>query len=479
MLFTSVEFLLFLPTVFVIYWFILGKSLKYQNYFLVAASYFFYGWWDWRFLGLLIFTTLVDYLVGIQIYNAVPKLTKKRWLIFSVLLNLIFLGFFKYFNFFIDSTASLLTAIGFDPHMSVLKIVLPVGISFYTFHGLSYVFDIYNNKIQPTRNWANYTLFVSFFPLLVAGPIERATNLIPQIEKPRTFDYFKAVDGLRQMLWGLVKKIVIADNCAVYVDAIFENYTTLPASTLVVGVIYFSFQIYGDFSGYSDIAIGCGRLFGFSLQRNFAFPYFSRDIAEFWRRWHISLTSWLRDYLYIPLGGSQSTTSIMVRNTFIIFLVSGFWHGANWTFIFWGLLNAIYFLPLQLKGTSRDHLNTVAEHTFFPSGKEILQMITTFCLISFSWIFFRSNSINDAIGYITHLFNRSILEKPLNVDLGKMTVLISFFVIVEWIQRKKLHGLEFINQSPALVVRWSIYTALISLIFWFGRPATQFIYFQF
>ena len=329
MLFNSVAFAIFLPIVFILYWILANKGHKIQNLLLLAASLYFYASWDWRFLLLLITSIILGYFSGALINNSVNERQRKFWLWTSILFNLGFLGFFKYFNFFAESFSDALGLLGINAGVSTLNIILPVGISFYTFHGLSYIIDIYNRKIQPERNFINYSLFVSYFPLLVAGPIERATHLLPQIDKARAFDYSNAANGLRQILWGLFKKIVIADNCAQYANIIFNNHQDHSGSTLLIGALLFTFQIYGDFSGYSDIALGVSRLFGIELLRNFAYPYFSRDIAEFWRRWHISLSSWFRDYVYIPLGGSRGGIWMKIRNTFAIFLLSGFWHGAN------------------------------------------------------------------------------------------------------------------------------------------------------
>src|SRR5688572_22364742 len=376
MYFNSIEFAIFLPIVFILYWFVF-RNLKWQNSLLIISSYFFYGWWDWRFLFLLFFSTLLDYYSGIKIFEAQSKKFKKVWLWTSVTINLGFLAFFKYYNFFIDSLID--TGINIQP--SSLQLILPVGISFYTFHGLSYVIDIYYNRIKPEYNFVTYALFVSFFPLLVAGPIERATHLLPQLKHERQFNYLQSVDGLRQILWGLFKKIVIADNCATYANLIFNNSEQYSGSTLLLGAIFFAFQIYGDFSGYSDIALGTARLFGVELLQNFAFPYFSRDIGEFWRRWHISLSSWFKDYVYIPLGGSNGGTWLKIRNVFVIFLLSGFWHGANWTFIVWGLLNACFFIPLLLTGSNRKNIETVAGKEYVPSIKETANMGITFVLV--------------------------------------------------------------------------------------------------
>ncbi|HEX8278893.1 MAG TPA: MBOAT family O-acyltransferase, partial [Segetibacter sp.] len=372
-------------------------------------------------------------------------------------------------------------------HFSTLNIILPVGISFYTFHGLSYVLDIYNRKINPTTNWVDYSLFVSFFPLLVAGPIERATHLLPQVENPRKFEYLKAVDGLKQILWGLFKKVVIADNCAEFANTIFNNSAAYSGTALLLGAVLFAFQIYGDFSGYSDIALGTARLLGFELLRNFAFPYFSRDIGEFWRRWHISLSSWFRDYLYIPLGGSKGGTWKKVRNTFIIFLVSGFWHGANWTFIAWGALNAIYIMPLIVANKNRHHLEVVANGKVFPSFKEVRQIVVTFFLTVFAWIFFRAESISHAFNYVKSLFSGLVVEsayiQTFNFLLYKvgfvLPVLIIVFVLIEWLGREQKYAIEKFAFSRPKVIRWSFYYAIVIALFLFTGKEAQFIYFQF
>ena len=396
MLFNSLDFAIFLPIVFLLYWFVAQKNLKLQNALIVVASYVFYGWWDWRFLSLIIFSTVVDYLIG-QRLRTEDKQSKRKVLLWtSIIVNLGFLGFFKYYNFFLENFVDAFSLFGMQINANSLNIILPVGISFYTFQTLSYTIDVYRKKLEPTKDFIAFSAFVCFFPQLVAGPIERATNLLPQFYKKRTFEYHKAVDGMRQILWGLFKKVVIADNCAEFANQIFNNSADMNGSTLVLGAIFFTFQIYGDFSGYSDIAIGTSRLFGFDLKQNFATPYFSRDIAEFWRRWHISLSTWFRDYLYIPLGGSRGGTWMKVRNTFAIFLVSGFWHGANWTFIIWGALNAIYFLPLLLTNNNRKNLGVVAEGKLLPSLRELFAMLTTFRLTVFAWIFFRAENLSHA-----------------------------------------------------------------------------------
>jgi len=481
MLFNSISFAIFLPVVFILYWFLTNKSKSWQNILLLVASYFSYACWDVRFLFLLAFSTGLDYYTGLKIQDSQDESIRKRWFWASIIINLGFLGVFKYYNFFADSFEQSLSLLGIQANFWTLQVILPVGISFYTFHGLSYVIDIYQKRIQPERKFIDYAVFVSFFPLLVAGPIERATHLLPQLKRDRIFNYNQAVMGLRQILWGLFKKMVIADNCAEYVNLYFNNPSSYSGSTLALGTIFFAFQIYGDFSGYSDIALGTARLFGIELLRNFAFPYFSRDIAEFWRRWHISLSSWFRDYVYIPLGGSSGGMWMKVRNTFIIFLVSGFWHGANWTFIVWGLINALYFLPLLLVGKNRSNMETVAQHSILPSLKEFFQMILTFGLTCFAWIFFRAESLSDAFIYIDHLFSSSLFKMPEfhNYSMTNLSLLV-FFIIIEWLGRTNAFAIEFLGNNWPRLFRWLWYTFLLFLIGMFMQTEeTPFIYFQF
>jgi alginate O-acetyltransferase complex protein AlgI len=478
MLFNSINFAFFLPIVYLLYWFVANKNHKKQNILLLVASYFFYSCWDYLFLFLLIFSTLLDYFSGLKIYKSQNSKTKKFWLWLSISANLGLLGFFKYYNFFATSFSELLASFGLNSNPLLLKVILPVGISFYTFHGLSYVIDIYYDRIKPEKNFVIYSVFVSFFPLLVAGPIERATHLLPQIQRNRKFNYTATADGLRQILWGLFKKIVIADNCAEYVNLIFNDSAHQSGSNLVLGALLFAFQIYCDFSGYSDIALGTARLFGINLLRNFAFPYFSRDIAEFWRRWHISLTSWFKDYLYIPLGGSKTGSWIKVRNIFIIFLISGFWHGANWTFLAWGFLNALYFLPLLLLNKNRNNTEIVAKDRLIPNFSEIIQILITFLLTTFAWIFFRANNITHAINYIHGIFNKSLFTKPTIFPLT-LLVLLLFFIIIEWIGRENQYALERLGFKWPKMVRISFYYLLIIMIFIFMGKEQEFIYFQF
>lgn len=474
MLFNSIEFLLFLPIVFILYWFVF-KQLKIQNILILIASYIFYGWWDWRFLSLIIASTLVDYSIGMMLSKTAINRKRKSLLVLSLIFNLGLLGVFKYYNFFIDNWIDLWDSFGVSMNRSSLNIILPVGISFYTFQTLSYTIDVYRKKLTPTKDFFAFAGFVAFFPQLVAGPIERASNLLPQFYKKRTFNYDLAVSGIKLIFWGLFKKIVIADNCAIYVNDVFQNYQDQSGMTLVVGAICFSFQIYGDFSGYSDIAIGTARLFGFDLMRNFNYPYFSRDIAEFWRRWHISLSTWFRDYLYIPLGGSRGNQLKQIRNVFIIFLVSGFWHGANWTFVFWGGLNALFFIPLLVFKRNRNHLNIVAETKILPSLKELWQITFTFIITSFAWIFFRAESLQHAFDYIHAIaYSDTFFSSSFK---GKFVlILMCIFLLIEWFSRKSEIPIIFRNKYRML---FYILTFFSLIYFSSSGKATSFIYFQF
>ncbi len=478
MLFNSVNFMIFLPIVFVLYWFATRGNLKWQNVLLLVASYFFYACWDWRFLFLLVFSTVLDYSTGIKMHDAKSTSMKKSWFWLSVIINLGFLGIFKYYNFFAESLAESLSLVGVQANFFTLQVILPVGISFYTFHGLSYVIDIYKEKINPERNFIDYSVFVSFFPLLVAGPIERATHLLPQIQRKRDFEHHRAVDGLKQILWGLFKKVVIADNCAEYVNMVFNNSADYSGSTHFVAAIFFAFQIYGDFSGYSDIALGTARLFGIELLRNFSYPYFSRDIAEFWRRWHISLSTWFRDYLYIPLGGSKGGNWMRIRNTFIIFLVSGFWHGANWTFIMWGFLNALFILPSIIFKSNRNNLDIVAEGKKFPTLGELGKILLTFTLTTFAWIFFRSDTISGAFSFIGEIFSPTFFSKPQYVTNTTVWFIV-IFLIVEWIGREQQYAIATTGIRWPKAARWAIYYLILIVIFVYGGSNQEFIYFQF
>lgn len=482
MFFNSLDFAIFLPIVFLLYWFVVQKNIEYQNALIVIASYVFYSWWDWRFLSLIIFSTLIDYSIGQILRVEEARFKRKILLGFSILINIGFLGFFKYYNFFLENFISAFSFLGYEIQANSLNIILPVGISFYTFQTLSYTIDVYRKKIEPTKDFVAFSAYVCFFPQLVAGPIERATHLLPQFYHKRSFEYTKAVDGLRQILWGLFKKIVIADNCAYFANQIFNNSTEMNGSSLALGAIFFSFQIYGDFSGYSDIAIGTSRLFGFDLKQNFSYPYFSRDIAEFWRRWHISLSTWFRDYLYIPLGGSKGGAWMKIRNTFIIFLVSGFWHGANWTFIVWGVLNALYFLPLLIRQENRKNLDIVAEGKYLPTFKELRAILYTFILSAFAWIFFRAENIGHAYSFIGEIFSFSFFDFPNFSEQRRaftIIVLIILFMIVEWVGREKDFAIQGIGIKWRRSLRFSFYYVIVIFILWFSGKEQEFLYFQF
>ena len=482
MLFNTLDFAIFLPIVFILYWFVCNKNLKLQNALIIIASYVFYGWWDWRFLLLIFFSTIVDYLVGNQLLKEEKTANRKILLWTSVLVNLGFLGFFKYYNFFLDNFIEAFSFVGYRLNSNSLNIILPVGISFYTFQTLSYTIDIYRKKLKPKKDLLAFASFVSFFPQLVAGPIERASNLLPQFYVARKFSYSKSVDGLRQILWGLFKKVVIADNCAEFANQIFNNSGLYGGSTLVLGALFFTFQIYGDFSGYSDIAIGTSRLFGFHLKQNFAFPYFSRDIAEFWRRWHISLSTWFRDYLYIPLGGSRGGIFNKIINTFIIFMVSGFWHGANWTFVIWGALNALYFLPLLVLNKNRNNVDSIVTRRLLPSLKDGISILFTFSLTVIAWIFFRAENLGHATSYISEIFSSSVFLIPnYGIMVGSyITVILTFvFILVEWIGRDSQYAIEEIGLNWSRPWRWIFYYSIGLAIFYYSGGQQQFIYFQF
>ena len=481
MLFNSIPFLLFLAIIFVCYWSINSKKLIAQNIFLLLASYFFYSLWDYRFLSLIVLSTVVDYCVGIQI-NKNVGINRRRWLWVSIIFNISLLGFFKYFNFFIESWFDLFSFLGYQQKSWTLNIILPVGISFYTFQTMSYSLDIFYKRIKPTRNFLSFATFVAFFPQLVAGPIERASNLLGQINSKRTFTYEKGADGLKLVLYGLFKKVVIADTLSPIVDDIFANYYQYSSPVLILGVILFSFQVYTDFSGYSDIAIGTAKLLGIELMSNFKFPNFSRNVAEYWQRWHISLSTWFRHYLYVPLGGSRVSKLKSVRNICIIFLVSGFWHGANWTFIFWGGFHALAYIPVFLMGRNTIYKNNVvAENSLFPNLKEVSQIILTFAIVSFSRIFFRSNSIEQSFTYIKRIFtNFGSFEyiHPQGKNLLPIVVLLASFNIYEYIIRKYERSPFMFNSK---YLRFGIYGLVIWSFFYFydsGAP-NSFIYFQF
>ncbi|MCL1942781.1 MAG: MBOAT family protein [Candidatus Azobacteroides sp.] len=480
MTFNSIDFAVFMPVVFFIYW-ALSKNLKMQNIFLLVASYFFYVWWDWRYLSLILLCTAVNYIAGLLLMKTEVQKWRKTILVICCFICFGVLGVFKYYNFFVHTFVDAFSLFGVKLQAHTLNLILPVGISFYTFHTLSYTIDVYRRHFSSTKDIISFALFVSIFPLAMAGPIERATNLLPQIYVKRKFDYSQTVDGMRQILWGLFKKIVIADSCAEIVNYVFANYNILPGSSLLIGALFFTFQIYGDFSGYSDMAIGIGKLLGFKFLRNFNYPYFSRDIAEFWRRWHMSLTTWFRDYLYIPLGGSRASKRKIVRNTFIIYLVSGFWHGANWTFIVWGLYHALLFVPLIVTGRNRKYTNAVAEGKLFPGIKETGQIFLTFFLVMIGWIFFRANTISEATEYLNGMLQFDTLKAFYRIASYPVFWICCAMLIIEWFGRQEQCALFKFGKEWNKGVRWSFYYILIGIIFYFAQIGgiQTFIYFQF
>lgn len=478
--FISLDFAVFLPVVFLLYWNLFNKNPRSQNALLLVSSYVFYSWWDWRFLFLIILSTLIDFFVGRALEKENRPLRRKLLLGTSILVNLGLLGIFKYFNFFLDSLYNVVPGLQVVLGFNTLEWILPVGISFYTFQTLSYTIDVYKGRISASEDIISFATFVSFFPQLVAGPIERASHLLPQFKKTRNFDHSIAVEGLRQILWGLFKKMVIADNCAHFANLIFNNSENFSGSTVLLGAVFFSFQIYGDFSGYSDIAIGASKLFGIKLMSNFTYPYFSRNISEFWRRWHISLTTWFRDYVYIPLGGNRGSTGKTVRNIFVVFFVSGLWHGANWTFVFWGLMHAGFFLLFVLLGKKRTKSNVTAYNSIFPGPKDFLLMCFNFFVVTIFWIFFRAKSLRHAYSFIGEIFSYSFLtvpEFPGKKEALITVVLVIFLVIIEWWGRREEFPLKKLKMTRWQ--RYSVYYILILLIIFFSAPGEEFIYFQF
>ena len=480
MLFNSFEFLVFLPIVFLLYWFIF-RGRKWQNFLIVFASYVFYGWWDWRFLLLIALTSLCSYSSGLLLeYYEGQRKMQLAVSAANIVFNLGILGVFKYYNFFVENLDAMFGLMGFHLDWVTIRVILPVGISFYTFQALSYTIDIYQKKLPATHDIVEFFAYISFFPQLVAGPIERATNLLPQFQKRRQFDYAMAVDGMRQMLWGFLKKLVVADNCAMVVNDYWNQYMDLPGVSLFFIGVLFTFQIYCDFSGYSDIAIGCSRLFGFNLMQNFNFPYFSRSIPEFWRRWHISLTTWFRDYIYFPLGGSRCDKRKTIRNVFIVWGISGLWHGANWTFISWGLFHASLLAVYSIFGINTKYNQVVASGKIIPSIKETLQIALTFFLVVIGWIIFRAETMTQAVDYLSAM----ITNKFFDVSMLKGTVYLFLgllLLFIEWLQQDKQHALQFANVRPFnyRLVRWGIYYVILWMIVKFTGNVQTFIYFQF
>ncbi len=480
MLFNSFEFILFLPIVFLLYWFMF-RERQWQNLLIVVASYIFYGWWDWRFLLLIVFTSLCSYGSGLLLEHYEGQRRKQQAVsAANIVLNLGILGVFKYYNFFVENLDALFDTLGYHLDWVTMNVILPVGISFYTFQALSYTIDVYQKKLPATHDMVEFFAYISFFPQLVAGPIERATNLLPQFQQRRQFDYAKAVDGLRQMLWGFLKKLVVADNCATVVNDYWNQYQDLPAVSLFLLGVLFTFQIYCDFSGYSDIAIGCARLFGFNLMRNFNFPYFSRSIPEFWRRWHISLTTWFRDYIYFPLGGSRCDKWKIIRNVYIVWGISGLWHGANWTFVCWGLFHATLLAVYNIFGINTKYSHIVAYGSYLPNLRECSQIALTFFLAVIGWIIFRAETMDQAVSYLAAMFSNKLFD--VSAIYGVRELCFGFSLLtVEWLQRGKQHALQFSDIRPFnyRFVRWVIYYIILVMIAVLAGASQTFIYFQF
>lgn len=474
MTFNSYLYFLFLPIVFGLYWFALHKNLRGQNLFLLAASYFFYGWWDWRFLMLLVFSSTMDFWFGKFIYTSKTQCWRRFFLGASLVYNLGILCFFKYFNFFIDSFIEFQHALGFESHITSLKIILPVGISFYTFQTLSYTIDVYRGRFKPINDLVAYSAFVSFFPQLVAGPIERASNLLPQFLRLRHFDSKNAEDGVLQIAWGLLKKVVVADSCAIYANEIFTNSDKYSGSVLFLGSLYFAFQIYCDFSGYSDIAIGSSKLLGFELMRNFSTPYFSRDLGEFWRRWHISLSVWFRDYVFIPLGGGLGKPVLHFRNIILTFTLSGFWHGANWTYMCWGFVNGIGYAPIVFLQPYKRRSKERRPMGLIPSAIEFFEMFLTFIFILITWVFFRANNMAHAIRYLGSMLSDTLFKLPSTHRMG-LCIIIPF-VLLEWLGKNKQYPIQF----DKMFARYAILITVVLIVVLFGHfRSAPFIYFQF
>ena len=490
MLFNSLEFLVFLPIVFLLYWFVFQKR-EWQNLLVVTASYVFYGWWDWRFLILIAFTSLCSFYSGLLIeyyggkWNAESGKRRQRMVCAAnLVLNFLILGVFKYYNFFAESLAQLFWQLfHYELGWVTLNVVLPVGISFYTFQALSYTIDVYRKDVAVTHNIVEFCAFISFFPQLVAGPIERAKNLLPQFQKDRHFDYVKAVDGCRQMLWGFFKKVVIADSCAAELNPLWDNYADYSGVSLWGLALLFTFQIYCDFSGYSDIAIGCSRLFGINLLSNFDHPYLSRSIPEFWRRWHISLMTWFRDYIYFPLGGSRCSLWKVIRNTFIVFGVSGLWHGANWTFVCWGLYHGCLIVLYKLLHINTKDKDILAAGRWLPNIKDVCRVVVTFLLAVIGWVIFRAENISQAWDFVSRMILTAFDDFHPRLGSLSTAILVVLLMVVEYLQRDKVHALQFSTKGLFQygTARWMVYLAMTAAIFYyaFNNVGQEFIYFQF
>jgi len=482
MIFNSIEFLIFFIIVFSLYYFVLKEKTKPQNILLLVASYVFYAWANWKILPLLAVTTAVFYGLGIVAFEAKTEKRKSLFTIVGVVFGLGTLLYFKYFNFFISSFRDLFELFGLQINRHTFKIIVPIGISFYTFRLLSYIIDIQRGKIEPTRDIIAFAAYVAFFPCILAGPIDRPATLIPQLQSKRVFDYPLAVDGVRQFLWGLFKKTLIADNCAIYVNQVFESYQNQTGSTLLLAAIFYSFQMYADFSGYTDMAIGVAKVLGFRVTKNFDYPYFAQNIAEFWRKWHISLTSWLTDYVFMPLNVKWRDWGKwgMILAIIVNFVLCGLWHGDNWTFVLWGFYHGLLFIPLILSGAMYKKNKIETYKCGFPKLKVLLKIMLTFGLVTLGMVLFRAESIEQAFEYLGGMINKNLLSMPLLMDRTYyIPVFILIMLIVEWVGRKNQFGLEKLGITWKPVYRYAMYYAVVLLILLFGGKEQVFIYFQF
>ena len=484
MVFNSLAFAIFFIVIFFLYWFVFNRNLKIQNFFILFMSYLFYAWWDWRFLSLLAGSSIINYFLGIYIHKTGNEKRRRFLLFLGLLQGLGFLLFFKYFNFFITSLTDTFLIFNISLNIHTLYLILPLGISFYTFRTIGYLLDVESGKIKPTTDGVVFFTYVSFFPTLLSGPIDKARTFIPQLERKRNFDYYQAVDGLRQILWGLFKKVVIADNCAIITDQIFENYQQLPASSLLVGAFLYTIQVYADFSGYSDMAIGFSRLMGFNITRNFNYPFFAQNIADFWQRWHISLTTWMTEYVFTPLSFIYRRLRKvgLILAILINFVLVGLWHGANWTFIMYGFLHGCYFIPLIFRGTLNKK-KTIAKNKPFPALREVINVLGTFILVMLTFIIFRSETIGQAFEYFQRLFSISLFSIPdilLNNKTSFITLLfILLMFLLEWHGREQQYGIAHFGVKWPKPLRWAFYYCIILAIFIFAGSNQQFIYLQF
>ncbi len=481
MIFNSFDFALFIVPVFLLYWLVLSKSAVYQNVFLLISSVVFYAWVDWRFLSLLLGSIVINFFLGKAIHTAERETRQLLFLRLGLVFNVGLLLYFKYFNFFYDNFFELLHVFGVQKSHGILHIILPLGISFFTFQNLGYLIDVYNEEIEPSNDFLQFSVFVAFFPKILSGPIERAANFIPQIQKKRTFSYHFAVDGLRQFLWGLFAKVVIAENCAVIANPIFENYENESGSTILIGAFFYTIQLYADFSGYSNMALGISKLFGIELMRNFATPFFSTNISDFWRKWHISLTTWMMDYVFTPLSFTlrRYQKKGLLVSIIATFVLVGFWHGANWTFVVYGLLHGIYFIPLVYSGNINSS-QIMAKGKWFPSVKEIIKMVLLFVLVMLTAIFFRADSVTTALNCLQKICSVTLIDFPhtvLTTITATTSILILFFIGIEWINREKKHDFEISNYH--MLLRWGLYISLFLVLLFFGKSSETFIYFQF